>query len=259
VRPEVAEQLSASLEYYRIALLAPTDEARLINFWMALECLLSAGEGPIVERICGYLPRSIALLNGYKLLRGLAAYIRGLWRNGDARPFREIFPGSTKRHLPPADLLDVLVDRPNGERIEKLYDLCGSHALIRYRVWRLRFKTFRRPAMLRQNLERNRQNIDWQLRRIYRCRNDIIHRGASPSGVRHLGQHLRAYVSFTIHALLHDLDTLDSSWSIEDTMENRVAMYRRVTKLLESDRDCQLPKRAVMYPEAVFEQGDRLW
>jgi hypothetical protein len=49
--PSDASQLAAAIEYHRLALLATSDEARLVNLWIALEALCQGGEGSIIERV----------------------------------------------------------------------------------------------------------------------------------------------------------------------------------------------------------------
>ena len=48
---EDAGQLNASVQYHKLALKAGTDDARLVNLWIALESLVQHGGESIIDRI----------------------------------------------------------------------------------------------------------------------------------------------------------------------------------------------------------------
>jgi hypothetical protein len=260
--PSDMEQLSAALQYHRLAMAAPTDEVRLVNLWIALEGLVRRGEGnSIVDRVCRQIPPTIALGNGIKLLRGLAIYVRSYWSaNGCYEPLRGVFPASTAKHLKPNDLLDVLMDVREGPRINKLYEVV-DHPLIRFRIHKLRDKALASPDRVARNLLGNRQNVDWQLRRIYRHRNEVIHRASCPPGTPLLLEHLHSYFMGTVHAVLHNLRATGSRWGIPDALEHRALLFDHYVAKLKSDTATNMPRAALIDPAIILRhhEGPAAW
>jgi len=64
---------------------------------------------------------------------------------------------------------------------------------------------FKSPQDLAGSIKLHNKNIEWQLCRIYRARNHIMHQGSHLFGLRQLIQHLHTYYATTIHVLIHDL------------------------------------------------------
>lgn len=56
----------------------------------------------------------------------------------------------------------------------------------------------------RESLEQHYKNIDWQLRRIYRARNGIVHRGSTWLPSVTLSEHLRRYLYATVSNIVQD-------------------------------------------------------
>lgn len=248
--PDTAETLSAAIQYHRTATMAATDEARLVNLWIALECLVGGvGEGSVVDRICRYVPSSIALTNGAKLIRGISIYLRHVMRQGDTAAFLEILPNSKPGYVDPFDVLSVLREKRNGKRISGLYKLCGDHPLVCYRLYRVRHHTLGRPMTYRDSLRTHRQNVDWQLRRIYRARNEVMHRARAPVQAKHLIQHLHTYLVLTIYGLVHEMETRSAPWGRETALEHRYALFEHYVSLLNKDDGCLIGLRGVLFPE----------
>ena len=92
---ENRDQLSAASQYHRLALDATSDEARLLNLWIALEALCQGEDGNIIERICRLISPCVSLENVQKNLTSLALYVRFLWTDKDMNLFLELFPSSS--------------------------------------------------------------------------------------------------------------------------------------------------------------------
>ena len=123
--PSDASQLAAALEYHRLALLATSDEARLVNLWIALEALCQGGEGSIIERVWSRISPCVSVENVRKNLISLSIYVKELWEHA-AAPFLALFPNSSGTRLEPGDLAAVLL-LPNGQaNLQTLCNLCAS-------------------------------------------------------------------------------------------------------------------------------------
>ena len=117
-----AAQLSAAVQYHRLALLATSEEARLVNLWVALEALCQGGAGSIIERVSTRVAPCVAVENARKTLISLALYVRFLWRESDDKDaFLRLFPNSSDERLQPEDLVSVLL-LPKADA--KITELC---------------------------------------------------------------------------------------------------------------------------------------
>ena len=94
------------------------------------------------------------------------------------------------------------------------------------------WSTFSTQKTLKKKIENHHQKIKWQIRRIYRTRNQIMHSGACSSDIRQLIQHLHSYYILTIHNLIHDLKE-NKGWAIKDALEYRKSLYSYFIKRLE--------------------------
>jgi hypothetical protein len=80
---------------------------------------------------------------------------------------------------PYGKVLSLLTIPGYNKNLQMLFDHLGDFELLRYRLFRL-YEIFSDPVKLIKQIEEHQQRVDWQLRRIYRARNSIVHRGSKP-------------------------------------------------------------------------------
>jgi len=102
-----------------------------------------------------------------------------------------------------------------------------------YLLWR---DTFQTPEVLRARLQTHKQKLDWQIRRIYRARNFVMHRGRSVPGLRQLIQHLHSYYIMLVHAIIHEL-RFRPEWGIAEVCESRKSVYADALRRLKTHED----------------------
>ncbi len=244
-------QLSAASQYHRLALQATSDEARLLNLWIALEALCQGEDGSIIERICRLISPCVSLENVQKNLTSLAQYVRFLWTDKDINEFLELFPSSSHDRLETADMANLLLLPKDHEDINKFYALCARHPLIMHRVFRIRSITFEKPAAIANNLEFTRQNVEWQLKRIYRVRNSIVHTGSADLLLPQLLQHLHCYLIKAIKSILTELDR-NPTWGIRDALEHRRLLFEHVVAFFKSGNGHEISVEAILDPHACM-------
>lgn len=244
-----ASQLAAAFQYHRLALVATSDEARFVNLWIALEALCQAEDGNIIERVCNQVAPCVSVDNLRKTLVSLAVYVRELWIGGQqGERFQALFPKSKKGHLDAEELLNVLLLPEKDARIEELFALCGGHALIVNRLFRIKTTPLKDPESAGMNLEITRQNVEWQLKRIYRARNAIVHGGRGTALLQPLTQHLHSYLVKTVHSVLAGLDD-QPDWTIRDALEHRRRLFDHVVASFKGKTPGPIAVRSLMHPE----------
>jgi hypothetical protein len=250
-----ADQIMSSLQYHRLAMSASTDESCLVNMWIALECLARRGKGSIIETICTHIVPSVAVGNFSKLCRNLARAINPLWRINATSATLKLFKRSRTDSIDHQDLLDALLDDEKGTLSSELYRITGNHRLITYRIFRLRSRVFVGRDKAAGTMELHQKHIDWQLRRIYRARNQVMHHGRMVPMLAPLIQHLHTYLITALNNLVHDLNNNDK-WGVPDALTHRQLLFSRY---LQSISDMQRPisRQALLNPaQTLHEPAD---
>lgn len=232
---EESAQLSASLQYHKSALLSLTDQAKLVNLWIAIESLVQKGGTNIIDRITKYIPASVSTGYIYLLNKSIPIDISQFWKNIETQEFRSKLTKSNKYILHPYDMLQILLDKKDGELIAGFLNLISDNPLLVFRVGHLWGGPFSNPKALYKKLDRHGNNILWQLRRIYRLRNYVMHNGITPRQTRQLIHHLHSYYIITIHNLIHDLK-VNKNWGISEALEHRYQLYEQLTYKLNNKK-----------------------
>jgi hypothetical protein len=254
-KPEERERLVAALDYHRIAISAHTEEAKLVNLWVALECLIEGSGTSTIERICRAVPPALVLGHTRRLVSAVAIYIHDMWRTR-AKELKAIFPKYDERRLAPEDLLEVLLDPKDSPRVQALFDIVADNPLVKYRIFRLREHALDSPEGLAKRLEHNRQNIDWQLRRIYRARNHVVHRAVCPRGAWKLVENLHAYLVLTTQAVVRDLSGTTGLESIRDVFEGRrLLLDYFINELRLKKRSDRITRPVLLNPDFLLESA----
>jgi hypothetical protein len=249
---EDAAQLMAALQYHRLALTATSDEARFVNLWVALESLCQGGPGSIISRVCARISPCVSISNVKKTITSLAMYIRHMW-GGNHAQFLAIFPNSNPTLLKQEDLLRVLLLQPGTPDLVQLFALASHHPLICNRLYRVKTGIFDSPKSVANNLRYTRRNVEWQLKRIYRVRNEIVHKGSSsPRILRQLTQHLHTYLVTTLQAIVYELDR-QPRWSMRDALEHKRRLFEHVVKFFDSTHGQKISQQALLNSLACLE------
>jgi hypothetical protein len=156
-------------------------ENQLVSIWTSLETLIPShlGSSKISNVVSAMLP---FLVSPYtkRLVERLTSDLV-IWDHHRVKKILNKVPcpkGSTLQERT-ANLLAV---KENDGIRNELYEHLKDFHLLRYRVFRLS-ETMTEPAKIRELLELHERKVMWQIRRIYRTRNLIVHSGTVPSYV----------------------------------------------------------------------------
>ncbi len=193
----------------------------------------------------------VSVDNVQKNLTSLALYVRFLWNESDVAQFLKLFPRSTEDRLEPEDLLDLLLLPQTHENIKVLCELCAKHPLILHRLFRTKTMTLDAPMSVADNLTFTNQNVVWQLKRIYRVRNAIVHSGRGSTLLPQLTQHFHCYLVKTIKSILTELDR-NPTWGIRDALEHRRILFDHVVAFFKDGKGHEISAEAVLKPHACM-------
>jgi len=153
-------------------------ENQLVNLWTALETLAPSHSGgsKISNVTASALP---FLLHTYvdRLIQQLAYDLLN-WDKWRARKLLHKVPCDPKTSLK-GKCLRLLCLSENEMLREQLYEQLKDFHLLRYRAFQLSEKLSDRKR-IQQLIEDHEKKVTWQIRRIYRARNLIVHSGRTP-------------------------------------------------------------------------------
>jgi hypothetical protein len=228
------ERIIASLEQHSLALQVPDTRSRFVNLWVALETLIgrAAGEG-IIERIV----RSVAPLIAHRGINNTVKYLAiclhdfGLC-NRIADP-TGWFKSSNRRMIVQEELILLLTGAAGDTTLRALFALTSPHPLLCNRLF-TEYTSLVDPRMMVNHLKELQLRAEWQLRRIYRARNLILHEGETVPFLPQLLENLEYYFSLTLSRVVSDLQR-KPDWLIEDSVEHRRIVFEYILGQAERD------------------------
>jgi len=244
-------QLLSSLQYHKLALSATTDEAKLVNLWIGLEALLQSGEGSNIKKVISYIPQTNSLDYISQLTKFLPISMKDIWRSKDTSCLRGYLSYSNQYMLHQKDILLIFLSDPDGEIVKEFCKLLSEDPLHLFRVERIYSEYFVKPKKLYDVIKKHNQNIEWQLTRIYRVRNRIMHQAGQALQLRQLIQHLHSYYITTVHALIRDIKQ-NPMWSIADALEHRKKLYEHYLSQLENYGKTPFCSDALLKPSHIL-------
>jgi len=213
----VDSTIANALELYHVAMATEDRRVRFLTLWSAIECLAQSVDGhTTMERVSKLVAPIVVWRRMEKQLRYVAINIK-FFRDATPTLKREQvmgLPNATDFDIQIEDVLETLT-RPDADpRLDSLGKHCSSHSLLLWRIKSL-WDIYHSAPALHKDLSSASQRLDWQLARIYRARNKLIHQGDESGLLPHLSNNLQYYFSTTISRLLHGVGTKKDNSSRE--------------------------------------------
>ncbi len=208
-------------------------ENQLLNVWIALETLVPSqvhSGGKIVKVSNGIMP---ILLRNYipRLVERLAGDLIRWNRKKTSRILRTINEPEDKGLY--RKVLELIALPQNDAVLKTLYAELGEFHLLRNRIFELS-DMFKKPENLIKRIKLHEKKVTWQLRRIYRTRNLIVHSGSSISYIETLIENAHDYLDQTMNAVLdYTCGVLDAT-SLEQAFDMAKIDYEVYQKELKS-------------------------
>lgn len=179
-------KINSGLRYLRLGFESPEIENKLLNYWIGIEYLFSSSEDDsnTVIRLRNYFKkchsviyfkRNLKYFNDMINVNGLTSSITGYVND--------------LSYLAEVKTYDFLLSKFN------------DFPLLGYRANSYK-EQLEKQNFIRDTLIKHQQNLDWNLNRIYRLRNDIVHNAAIQPNIENITAHLRYYLVFILNGLL---------------------------------------------------------
>ena len=207
-----------SINSHHCALKSNTTDHQLLSLWIAIETLLPPNNN---ESVIENFVSSISPFLGYeytqKLIEDLRLSIKGLLTEEDYTEFLSRLP----MELSETEKIALCVSLKEYDQL--LIDLCrkfGKNSLLPNRIHQLTQK-FRKTNDILKTLNDHDKRIIWQLKRIYRVRNLITHKGRPTEYVPRLLENTHFYYHTIINLIsknyqsdVHSLNSLEDIFSL---------------------------------------------
>lgn len=189
-----------SAELHSMALESKTDENQILNLWISIESLVPSETKSDDSTSIEHVVRSLVpFLNSVYVEKLLKNAVRDLFKWNPKFIADLLRPVLARRHW--EKLAKLLALQENADRARELIDGCQSFPLLHDRLIHLR-DMLSSPAAVKAALDAHEKRLEWQIRRIYRTRNLIVHSGNTPGYTRALIEHAHNYLDLVLNELV---------------------------------------------------------
>jgi hypothetical protein len=180
---ETINRIESALRYLRLGSNVKEHENKLLNYWIGMEYFFASNDAKHSKtlRMREYFKRMHGKIYIKRLLLDFHQSIRNL--------------GLQETVVNYNDDLAYLTTQANFEAIETN----AVSSALAFRAYMLRKKLFDRKA-LSEDLKRHVLKLEWNLVRIYRIRNSVVHSAVIDTNILDITSHLRYYLIFAINS-----------------------------------------------------------
>ncbi|GAB5349315.1 hypothetical protein [Alteriqipengyuania sp. 357] len=236
------DRILNSLSYGQIAKNSLNGENAIISIWSSFEILIrNPPRGSV--RINHYKSAIVPVLC-LKYVRRILNYVYSYCRLQD----REFLEGCVENVESDYDnnLLKfalLLIAEDQDENQNALFANAAPNPLLQYHLWSFRDR-FLNPVEYRRNLCAHEDRVNWQIERIYRARNQIVHAGYAEAYLESLARHANEYFRATIGPLVsrsrfqsdENVDDVLAQFSIEyGALKARLSDLTKVKRFARDD------------------------
>lgn len=217
VRPErLSGRVLNALEHFSLAHVGAAQKVQLVNLWSAMECLVGTSKrSSVISAVVESVAPILMWRRAEKILRYMARSLQLFRAAGGIEPLGEGF--TAKKSSVFAECLLLTVSKPeNHPHLLALLKFCAPHPLLLNHIFAL-WSVFSKPEMIASELRLSQQRTSWNLWRIYRARNLIVHEGAEVPNVPILLNLLHGYFSTVLSRVLHAMNR-NPNWGVDEAM-----------------------------------------
>ncbi len=191
VSNDTKQKVKSSIRYLRLGNDSTELEQKFLNYWIGLEFIFSTSIKDIssFSRLIENFPNSHQLIYYKRNIREFHEDIKRLKINEDLNFFNH-------------DYSQYLNVESNYDFIKDTY--ITSRPILSFRAYQLKRTLFQTERRI-QKINSHRKDLEWNLSRIYRIRNEIIHEAALKPNISRISSHIRYYLTFVIISVIEYL------------------------------------------------------
>lgn len=219
------EKFHRIVDLHGICVSNEVPENQLLNLWISLETLVpSHGRKNKIVNIIDSLDPILRMTYVQRLMDQALADLL-LW---DPK-----ITGQILRRVPDANhtkaavrLLQLLSLESNSDLRNELYGRLKDFHLLRFRLFSLA-ESLKSPNSIKEVLDNHSKKVAWQLRRIYRTRNLLVHSGRTPSYLPTLIENGHDYLDLALNQIMertcgeYQVGTMEQAFELEKLLLKR--------------------------------------
>ena len=257
------DQLQNALEQHAIAY---SSADLKVNLWIALETLVGRSKTPssVIGRITEYVTPCVVSYRIREQIKYISISLHDFGFNKSVPDKSGFFEYSLQENKIIPNELSVALAGKGGSNVQD--ELCKAvlcHPLLLFRLhlfWeQLGFKKEKSrqlsdPIHFKKQLEKSYQRTEWQLRRIYRARNLVVHQGIEKNEFPYLLENLKYYFSTTVQRIINEFRR-HPNWTVDECFEYKRIQYKYLIHSLKmqyyrvysAKETCQIRKNAYTF------------
>lgn len=179
-------KIYSGMRYLRLGSEAIELENKLLNYWIGIEYIFSIydADSHTVTRLRNYYKKCHAYIYLKRILYNFHKDISNMKQESSITGYN----------------VNLLYLKNDGTFVS-LIDMFGNFPLLAYRAYTLR-EHISKPKIIIGTIEKHQQNLDWNLNRIYRIRNEIVHNAGNNMPIEIVVSHLRYYLVFILNSII---------------------------------------------------------
>lgn len=198
LKRESFNRFNRALELHALALKSDSPDNQLLNLWVALETIVPSKSGRTKAKVNNIIDSILPFLS-LTYLESLTIKLTQdfcLWNRPKFYKSIDGIEGDTEREK----LIKLLVLPAHLERKTQIFADLQQFYLLRNRAHYLS-KILSDNSKISSLLETHAQRVDWQIRRIYRTRNLIVHSGHRPIYINVLIKNIHDYLDIVVNII----------------------------------------------------------
>lgn len=219
------DKFNRIVDLHGICVTNEVPENQLLNLWISIETLVPSHSGKNkVANIIGSIDPFLKLTYLRRLIdRALADLL--FWNPGVTRRFLRQVP-DTKSKKAAIRLLHLLALGSNQALRSDLYTQLKDFHLLRFRLFTLS-ESLGSPDSVKELLDTHSKKVSWQLRRMYRTRNLLVHAGRTPSYLATLIENGHDYLDLVLNEIMerscgeYQVETLEQTFELQKLLLER--------------------------------------
>ncbi|WP_290524789.1 hypothetical protein [Alcanivorax sp.] len=226
-------KFARSAELHSLALDSDSRENQMINLWIALESLIPSSAKEL-SKIQKLIDAIMPFINIVYVQRLVERFVADLFNWSPAALNRAVkgIPGG-KIYV---KIAKVLTQEEFKGRREKLFQDFGDFVLLRNRAFQIG-EMISKGSKVSETIKIHDQRVRWQIRRIYRSRNMIVHSGVTLSFTDILIENLHDYLDIVMSKLVALASGEVNINTIDQGFKYVAINYESYLKFLDKNKD----------------------
>lgn len=212
------EKLTGAFGYANISRASLFQEEKYMNLWVSLESLARTRMYPdIISNVKQTVPAAMSLRYIYRIVRN---YIEDCNRCMVEFNFPEhtVDMKQEKKQKMVEETIEIFRD---PQLFNMLIKKCGVNSLLKYRTEKV-YELLNDVNMLKCKIKNHHDRVEWQIQRLYRIRNEIVHSALQNETslimyIEHLYDYLSTYITEIVTCI---------SERAEGTLEEALAIIK---------------------------------